>query len=120
MAYEGVPHRAKLVNFLGLSFNVMDRESALDTVAARATLGGRFSYVVTPNVDHIVKLADDPARAALYDQAWLRLNDSRVLASLAERAGLKLPAAPGSDLAEGLFDRVIDRREPITIIGGDP
>jgi exopolysaccharide biosynthesis WecB/TagA/CpsF family protein len=47
------------------------------------------------------------------------LNDSRVLKALARRAKIDLPLAVGSDLAERLFDTVIDKHEPVTIIGGD-
>ena len=54
-----------------------------------------FAYVATPNVDHVVGLASEPARRPLYDSAWLTLNDSRVLAALAARAGLHLPAGFG-------------------------
>lgn len=119
MAFDGSPARINEVNFLGIGFNPLSLETALDLVAARASLHAPFAYIATPNVDHVVRLEDEPARRALYDRAWLRLNDSRVLEALAARAGLALSAAPGSDLAERLFDRVIDRRETITIIGGD-
>jgi exopolysaccharide biosynthesis WecB/TagA/CpsF family protein len=64
-------------------------------------------------------LSSEPARRALYDGAWLTLNDSSILKRLGKRVGLNLPVATGADLAERLFDGVIDRREPITIIGGD-
>jgi len=107
------------VNFLGVRFDALDLETALDRIAARASIEAPFAYVTTPNVDHVVKLARDPARTALYKSAWLTLNDSRILSALAARANVALPVAPGSDLTDALFDRVIDRHEPITIIGGD-
>lgn len=119
MAFDLSAGAAGTVNFLGLDFTPLDRDGALDLIAARASLDARFAYVATPNVDHVVKLSREPARHALYDNAWLTLNDSRILEMLATRAGLYLPSAPGSDLAELLFERVIDRDEPITIIGGD-
>jgi exopolysaccharide biosynthesis WecB/TagA/CpsF family protein len=70
-------------------------------------------------VDHVVGLAAEPARRALYDGAWMLLNDSRVLQSLARKVRVELPVATGADLAERLFDTVIDKHEPVTIIGGD-
>lgn len=98
----------------------MDLDSAVDAVAARASIpAARFAYVATPNVDHVVGLAGEPGRKALYENAWLLLNDSRVLSRLAAHAGLELPTATGSDLTARLFDDVIDRHEPISIIGGD-
>ncbi len=119
MAFDGAPTRMDEVDFLGLGFHALTLETALDLVSAQGSLHAPFSYVTTPNVDHIVRLRDEPARRALYERAWLRLNDSRILEALAAKAGLTLAATPGADLAERLFDQVIDRRETITIIGGD-
>lgn len=119
MAFEGGSRVSYSVNFLDVDFTALDLDAALDTVAARASLEAPFVYVTTPNVDHVVSLASEPGRRPLYDAAWLRLNDSRILEAMAKRAGVALPAAPGADLADMLFDHVIDRHEPITIIGGD-
>lgn len=119
MAFDGALNAHKRINFLGFDFSGLDLAGALDAVAARASLDGAFAYVVTPNVDHVVSLASEPGRAPLYQGAWLTLNDSNILRRLGARAGLSLPVATGADLAARLFDDVIDRREPITIIGGD-
>jgi N-acetylglucosaminyldiphosphoundecaprenol N-acetyl-beta-D-mannosaminyltransferase len=119
MAFDGALHTANTVEFLDLFFNTLDLDAATDAVAARGSLGLPFGYVVTPNVDHVVALSKDRARRPLYDRAWLTLNDSRVLGALARRAAINLPTATGADLTERLFDTVIDRHEPVTIIGGD-
>ena len=119
MAFDGSARAERGVDFLHLRFSGLDLDAATDAAAARASLRAPFSYIVTPNVDHVVNLAGEPARRPLYDAAWLMLNDSRILESLARRAGVALPVAAGSDLAERLFDAVIDRNEPVTIIGGD-
>ncbi|WP_395644941.1 WecB/TagA/CpsF family glycosyltransferase [Terricaulis sp.] len=118
MAFDGAPATAA-VDFLDIEFSGVDLEMALDRIAVRASLNLPFAYVATPNVDHVVSLARDAGRRPLYDAAWLTLNDSCVLRSLAARAGLDLPVATGADLAERLLERVIDRHEPITVIGGD-
>ena len=47
----------------------------------------------------VVGLANDPSRRPLYDAAWLRLNDTRVLRGLAKRAGMNLPTVTGADVA---------------------
>jgi N-acetylglucosaminyldiphosphoundecaprenol N-acetyl-beta-D-mannosaminyltransferase len=119
MAFDAGVRAPRTTEFLGFNFNALDLDAATDAVAAQASLNAPFSYVVTPNVDHVVSLAAEPGRRELYDAAWLTLNDSRVLKGLGARAGLDLPVATGSDLAQRLFDDVIDRREPVTIIGGD-
>jgi N-acetylglucosaminyldiphosphoundecaprenol N-acetyl-beta-D-mannosaminyltransferase len=119
MAFDAGSRAASTINFLGLNFSTFDLEGALDHVSAHASIGAPFSYVATPNVDHVVGLAREPSRRPLYDNAWLTLNDSRILQALAKNAGVALPNVTGADLAEALFDRIIDRHEAITIIGGD-
>ncbi len=119
MPYDGASRARARINFLGFEFSGLDLDQAVDAVAARASIDGGFAYVVTPNVDHVVGLSSEPARRALYESAWMTLNDSNILKRLGKRVGLSLPVATGADLAERLFDDVIDRREPITIIGGD-
>jgi N-acetylglucosaminyldiphosphoundecaprenol N-acetyl-beta-D-mannosaminyltransferase len=60
--------------------------------------------VVTPDADHLVRLAHDPASyQPLYGGAWLRLLDSRVVRRLALLFGLPAPpVVTGSDLAAAL------------------
>jgi exopolysaccharide biosynthesis WecB/TagA/CpsF family protein len=119
MAFDAGVRSADTVNFLDLQFSGLDLDGALDAVSARASLDLPFAYVATPNVDHVVGLAKEPGRRALYENAWMLLNDSRVLKALARKAKIDLPLAVGADLAERLFDTVIDKYEPVTIIGGD-
>lgn len=119
MAFDAGVRNADTVNFLDLQFSGLDLDGALDAISVRASLDLPFAYVATPNVDHVVSLANEPGRRALYDSAWMLLNDSRVLKGLARKAKITLPVAPGSDIAEHLFDTVIDKHEPVTIIGGD-
>jgi len=78
-----------------------------------------FEFVVTPNVDHLVRLARGGAReAVLYAQAWLTVCDSRILELFARISGEPVDVAPGSDLTERLFDGVIEPDEPVVVIGG--
>lgn len=119
MAFDAGVRAADKVNFLNIEFNGLDLDRALDAVSARASLDLPFTYVATPNVDHVVGLAKEPGRRALYDNAWMLLNDSRILRALAKKAGIDLPVATGADLTERLFDFVIDKNEPVTIIGGE-
>jgi len=110
------------VGFLDVDFDAVTMDGALDRLAAFALKNG-FHYVVTPNVDHIVRLssADTQARALreAYRHASLCLCDSRVLSRLARFCGIRLPVVPGSDLTAELFRNVICPGDRIGIVGGD-
>jgi exopolysaccharide biosynthesis WecB/TagA/CpsF family protein len=105
------------VRFVGLDFQAMPTEQAVRALADAARADAAFSYVVTPNVDHRVRLAREASLQPLYDAAGLILNDSRILEALASRDGLELPASPGADVVEGLLTSEIDRDEPVGVIG---
>jgi exopolysaccharide biosynthesis WecB/TagA/CpsF family protein len=108
------------VPLLGFDFADLTTAQAAAAIAARPA-GTPFGYVVTPNADHLVRLSRDPALTGIYRNAWLRLLDSRVVAGLARRCGLPVPAvAPGSDLTSLLLCQHINSHERITIIGLRP
>lgn len=88
-------------------------------VAAKADAHDPFVYVVTPNVDHVVRYWREPLWAPLYAHAWRVYCDSRVLQKLAMLSGLTMPLAVGSDLTAHLFAEALKPSEPIVIIGGD-
>lgn len=106
-----------LVSFLGVVFNNVGREGAL--AAIRASAGnGPFAYIVTPNVDHLVRIHQgDPQTLSLYNSAWMSLCDSRVLTTLALLVGLKMPTVPGVDLTEAVLDEVAPAGAAVGIIG---
>lgn len=104
--------------FIDLNFAQRDQDDVLDDVEQRSPLAA-FAYIVTPNVDHVVRLQH--ARSDLwpmYRLAWLTLCDSRILGRLARKAGLNLPIVPGSDLTVAMFCRIIRADDRIAIIGG--
>ena len=108
--------------FLSVDFDLLTMEDVLGALS-RVTASSPYSYVVTPNVDHIVRLvgadAQDAAVRAAYDGAAMRLCDSRVLARLARTGGLRLPVVPGSELTVRLFDGVIRSGDTVAIVGAD-
>lgn len=113
------PDRRSKTEFLGLHFDDISEMRALDEIAL---LVGKhaFSYVVTPNVDHVVALNKtlDVILSNAYAHADLTLCDSRILSLLAQRSGLKLDAVPGSDLTRNLLE-LRGRSWRCAIIGGD-
>ena len=106
------------VEFLGLGFDAWSHGQVADWLAARGA-ASRYAYLVTPNVDHLIRLADAPAAVRrAYDEAELVLCDSRVLARLAGWAGVWLPVVPGSDLTALLFARLLGPGDRVCLIGG--
>ncbi|MEQ8433364.1 MAG: WecB/TagA/CpsF family glycosyltransferase [Oceanicaulis sp.] len=110
--------RARHVWFLNSAFDRIGFDTALERIAFRDP-GKPFAFVVTPNVDHLVRLRRDPVFAPLYAQAWLTVCDSRILELIAAMSGENIDVTAGSDLTETLFETMIDRDEPVVVIGGD-
>ncbi len=106
------------LSFLGLDFDPLDAPAAAQAMADRARRAERFAYVVTPNVDHMVRLDREPALQPLYADAWLNLCDSRVLEVFASNSKLDLPCAPGADIVEILFRKHIRAGDRVLVIGG--
>ena len=104
-------------DFLGLKFTGGSLIDVLDWLASRSH-SSQFGYVVTPNVDHLVRLARAPALLPLYEGADACLCDGRIVRALSCLAGHALPLVSGSDLVRGLFDRVIDAGDKICLVGG--
>ena len=106
----------RTVRLLGLDFADLGVEGAVRWVLERSA-GERFDFVVTPNADHLVRLAHDPALAAIYRDAALRLLDSRVVARAARAIGLPAPpVVTGSDLTTKLLS-LLPSGERVTIVG---
>jgi N-acetylglucosaminyldiphosphoundecaprenol N-acetyl-beta-D-mannosaminyltransferase len=104
--------------FLGIEFDLMDRDAVARWLDKRDA-ASPVAYVVTPNVDHLVRLAhEDDAVHRAYAQADLCLCDSRVLARLARLCGTTLPVAPGSDLVATLFSTLLQPGDRVAVIGG--
>lgn len=113
---DPIPGAQRLLN---IRFDDLDTADAVSLLAGRDP-AAPFAYVVTPNVDHVLRLVDspEPELRRIYEDAWLSTCDSRVLRLLARRRGLRLGLAPGSDIVAALFERVIDPGTPVTMIGG--
>ena len=98
--------------FLNSAFDKISMDVALRRITERDATRP-FAFVVTPNVDHLVRLE------TLYAQAWLTVCDSRVLEMIGRISGEAIEVTPGSDLTERLFDTVIAPDETVTVIGGN-
>jgi exopolysaccharide biosynthesis WecB/TagA/CpsF family protein len=81
----------------------------------------RFGYVVTPNVDHLVRFYEDSTFREHYRKADYVLLDSRFAARLLRLVkGVRLRVCTGSDLTAALFSRVVTSSDRVVLIGGTP
>ena len=106
------------INFLDVQF---DRQAFSDVKARLQAVTSEtpYAYVVTPNVDHLVRLRAEPELRELYEEADLCVCDSRILLLLARLRGIRMPLVPGSDLCAALFSDVIGPNDRIAIVGSD-
>jgi exopolysaccharide biosynthesis WecB/TagA/CpsF family protein len=80
----------------------------------------RFGYVVTPNVDHLIRFHDEPHFRALYADAAYILLDSRFLSIIFRWVkAVRVRVCTGSDLTAQLFARTVAPEDRIVLIGGD-
>jgi len=100
--------------------HVIDGFGLLDFTAVAANYGqGRYGYVVTPNVDHLIRYYDDAFFRAQYRAADFVLMDSRFAARLVRLLkGIRIPVCTGSDLTAQLLANVIQPNDRILMIGG--
>ncbi len=106
-----------MARFMTLDFVDDDRPALLARVVAMAR--GPYGYVVTPNVDHVVKLMDGRVAREIYAGAELTVCDSRILAHLARLRGVRLPVYPGSDLTADLLAAPAAEGLAIAVFGPD-
>ena len=115
--------KLQYTSFLGVSFCVSSLPDVIDAIREMAC-STVHSYVVTPNVDHIVMLDSKleglkkKAFRSAYKSAGITLCDSRVIAGLARLKGLHIPVMAGSDLTAKLLTEYFDSHTKIAIIGG--
>ena len=78
----------------------------------------RYGYVVTPNVDHLIRYREDPSFRALYRSADYAVLDSRVVARALRLAkGIRLGVCTGSDLTATLLSQVVSSDDRVLLVG---
>jgi exopolysaccharide biosynthesis WecB/TagA/CpsF family protein len=89
-------------------------------IPVAATFGqSHYGFVVTPNVDHLIRYNDDATFRDHYRAATYILMDSRFASRLVRLLkGLKLRVCTGSDLTAALFTKVIAPMDRVVLIGG--
>lgn len=108
-------HEPNRRRFLGVSFDCLDRAEVMRLLRQRRA-EDPFCYVVTPNVDHIVRIAGQPTALAPYHRAWLCLCDSKPVQALSITVRRPLTHVTGSDLTKAIFDNLLVPGDVVTLI----
>jgi N-acetylglucosaminyldiphosphoundecaprenol N-acetyl-beta-D-mannosaminyltransferase len=102
----------------GLTFLNADLAGAVEAVVATLTRHAR-GYVVTPNVDHVVRLHRHPALRAVYHGALFCVADGMPIVWASRWLGRPLRArVTGADLLPALCEMAAARGYSIFILGG--
>lgn len=104
------------ISFLGAPFDLETKEHALGRLAQRRA-SDAFAYVVTPNVDHIARLARMPHLLAVYEGAWMSWCDSHPVRRLARIAGHDLAHMNGTDVMMRIFAEVLKPGDRLAVVG---
>ena len=117
-----MPTPTERVPFIDVAYDPLTFEDVVQRLE-QVTAETPYGYLVTPNVDHVVRLEKStealPQLRRIYEGADLCVCDSRVLSQLARFHGINLPVVAGSDLTQHLLDHVLSPGDAIAIVGGD-
>jgi exopolysaccharide biosynthesis WecB/TagA/CpsF family protein len=101
--------------FLDVPYNTLRFHEVIAAIEGVKHTDG-FFYIVTPNVDHAVRLRGDNILKNIYEQSWLSLCDSKPISWMAKSLSFPLPLVTGSDLTACLFHEVIQPGDRVTLI----
>lgn len=106
------------VDLLGVSVDNLSFEDALDRIIALSR-GDRPRYVVTPNVDHVMRMEKDARFREAYAGAALVLTDGMPLVWAAKLLGTPVKAkVSGSDLTPRLAAAAAEHGRSVYFLGG--
>lgn len=106
------------VKFAGIQINPLRFDEALDRLMALASREGH-DFVITVNVDHVVRLTRHPELRALYATADLVVADGMPLVWASRMLGKPLPErVAGSDLFPALCGRAAKEGQSVFFLGG--
>ncbi|WP_024587847.1 WecB/TagA/CpsF family glycosyltransferase [Aliihoeflea sp. 2WW] len=103
--------------FLGMPFDRVTFADVLASMSARRP-GQPLRYVVTPNVDHVVKLSRERKLAFIYDDAWLCLCDSKPIWAMSRYLRGDFGHVTGSDLTARMFGSVLRPGDEVALVAG--
>ncbi|WP_164659684.1 WecB/TagA/CpsF family glycosyltransferase [Tropicibacter sp. Alg240-R139] len=96
--------------------NYPGRDSLFAAVRDRFQAGQGFS-LATINLDHLVKLGDDPTFAGIYAAQDMIVADGRPIVWLSRLAGQPVELLPGSDMVRPLAKLAADGNVRVALVG---
>jgi len=110
----------ELIAILGVPFHALTLGGAVGQVESMVA-GGGTHYVVTPNVDFLVKAQRDPVLRQILVRADLVLCDGKPIVWASHWLGGSLPCrVAGSDLIPALLQRAAELGWRVFLLGGSP
>jgi N-acetylglucosaminyldiphosphoundecaprenol N-acetyl-beta-D-mannosaminyltransferase len=116
---ESTERALETVTLLGLRLHSATVDQAVRAVCDLAAKPVS-AMVVTPNVDHVVRLRRDTEFRAAYERAYLRFADGRPLVTLSRLTGKALPQrVAGADLLPLVAREAASRGMRVMMVGGE-
>jgi N-acetylglucosaminyldiphosphoundecaprenol N-acetyl-beta-D-mannosaminyltransferase len=108
------------VELRGIVVHALSQAECVEYVL-RELDAGRGGWVVTPNLDHLLRTARDPEFRELYSEATLRVVDGQVLVWALALQRTPVPErVAGSDLISSLSEGAARRGRSVFLLGGNP
>jgi N-acetylglucosaminyldiphosphoundecaprenol N-acetyl-beta-D-mannosaminyltransferase len=107
------------ISILGIKINNLSLREAVEYIE-RTAHEREFSYTVTPNIDHMIKLQSDVLFREIYEEASLVVADGVPLVWASRFLGTPLKGrVNGTDLFERLASRAAEKGDSIYLLGGE-
>ena len=105
---------------LGINIDNVTFEEAVRRICTMAGMKDRSRYIVTPNVDHIIKLQKDEVFRKVYDKADLIVTDGVPLMWIAESTGQPIrEKISGSDLLPRVAEKAAEQGLSVFLFGAE-
>jgi N-acetylglucosaminyldiphosphoundecaprenol N-acetyl-beta-D-mannosaminyltransferase len=107
-------------NLFGLQLNAVCFQDAVEILCQQVPLRPA-KVVVTPNVDHVISLADNTALRDIYNSADFKFADGMPVVWASRLLGQPLPErVTGADLFVALCQQAQERHWHVAVLGGMP
>src|SRR5882757_5433832 len=111
-------HSRHNLNVDGITINIPSLPQAVSSIVSAAQRGDNFS-VCTLNLDHVVKLQQQPDFRAAYRRARFVTADGFPIVALSRLLGIPIERTTGADLVEPVCQEAGQRQLPVFLLGSN-